>query len=449
MQHEQATSQRVDLVLLCGDIQAIRNEADLASLAVPNKFKRLGDFHRYYSGEKTAPILTLVIGGNHEASNYLWELYVTELLTGSYYGGWLAPNIYYMGAAGCVNVEDITIAAASGIYKQRDYSRGRYERQPYSPDDLRSVYHTRQFDITKLGLLNRPDIFMSHDWPNGIEQFGDVESLIRCKPFFREEIQTSTLGSPPLQTLLHDLKPRYWFSAHLHIRFPATVVHGATPRKTSIPESNPEAISLGDDDDESLCPSQTTEFLALSKCTSRKEYLHVRIHAVLTQYFDIPSSADGSLREQTEQRPALALEFNKDWLAITRATHKYFTLQRRQTPMPSPRDPVLLASVKQERDAIDVKAHEMGPQFFRIRHMQSFLRTAPTQNEVKFLPASGYIFSNPQTEAFCQLTGIPNLINTRIPCPPQIKNTNTNASEEIARIRAMAHERKRKRRTGS
>lgn len=216
-------------MLLCGDIQALRNEADLASLAVPDKFKRLGDFHRYYAGEKTAPILTLVIGGNHEASNYLWELYVSCWLTDSYYGGWLAPNIYYMGAAGCVNVEGITIAAASGIYKQRDYSLGRYERQPYSPNDLRSVYHTRQFDITKLGLLRRPDIFMSHDWPNGVEQFGDVESLIRCKPFFREEIQTSTLGSPPLQALLHDLKPRYWFSAHLHVRFSATVVHGAAP----------------------------------------------------------------------------------------------------------------------------------------------------------------------------------------------------------------------------
>lgn len=43
---------------------------------------------RYYSGEKKAPVLTLFIGGNHEASNYLAELP---------YGGWVAPNIYYMG----------------------------------------------------------------------------------------------------------------------------------------------------------------------------------------------------------------------------------------------------------------------------------------------------------------------------------------------------------------
>ena len=29
---------------------------------------------RYYTGEKVAPLPTIVIGGNHEASNYLWEL---------------------------------------------------------------------------------------------------------------------------------------------------------------------------------------------------------------------------------------------------------------------------------------------------------------------------------------------------------------------------------------
>jgi len=32
--------------------------------------------------------LTIFIGGNHEASNYLQELP---------YGGWVAPNIYYLG----------------------------------------------------------------------------------------------------------------------------------------------------------------------------------------------------------------------------------------------------------------------------------------------------------------------------------------------------------------
>jgi len=58
---------------------------------VPAKFRQLGTFYKYYSGEAVAPYPTIFIGGNHEAANYLWELY---------HGGWAAPNIYFMGYAG-------------------------------------------------------------------------------------------------------------------------------------------------------------------------------------------------------------------------------------------------------------------------------------------------------------------------------------------------------------
>lgn len=59
-------------------LQALRNEHDFESLAVPLKFRNLGSFHSYYSGEKVAPMLTIIIGGNHEASNYMWELCVPD-----------------------------------------------------------------------------------------------------------------------------------------------------------------------------------------------------------------------------------------------------------------------------------------------------------------------------------------------------------------------------------
>lgn len=106
---------KVDLLLLCGDFQALRSSHDFASLAVPPKYHALGSFHQYYAGKRKAPVLTLVIGGNHEASNYMWELY---------HGGWLAPNIYYLGAAGSVLVNGVRIAGASGIYKEHDYGKG-------------------------------------------------------------------------------------------------------------------------------------------------------------------------------------------------------------------------------------------------------------------------------------------------------------------------------------
>lgn len=33
------------------------------------------------------------------------------------------------------------------------------------------------------------DVFLSHDWPLGIEQHGDVDWLMREKPFFRDEVR--------------------------------------------------------------------------------------------------------------------------------------------------------------------------------------------------------------------------------------------------------------------
>uniref|UniRef100_A0A7E4USH6 DBR1 domain-containing protein n=1 Tax=Panagrellus redivivus TaxID=6233 RepID=A0A7E4USH6_PANRE len=84
---------KFDLLICCGDYQALRNNADINTINVPHKHRKLGTFHQYYSGEKVAPILTIFIGGNHEATGFMAELP---------YGGWVAPNIYYLGFASVV-----------------------------------------------------------------------------------------------------------------------------------------------------------------------------------------------------------------------------------------------------------------------------------------------------------------------------------------------------------
>ena len=51
------------------------------------------------------------------------------------------------------------------------------------------------------------DIMLSHDWPEGIYEYGDKEMLLRCKPHFRSDVQNRCLGSPPSMALLKSMKP--------------------------------------------------------------------------------------------------------------------------------------------------------------------------------------------------------------------------------------------------
>lgn len=116
---------------------------------------------------------------------------------------------------------------------------------PYDNSTMRSIYHTRKYDVTKLSQvgeknartfltvkviihtsqLTHPDIFLSHDWPKSIEHYGNTSDLFRRKPHFKKDSQLGTLGSPPMLHLLKTLQPGWWFSAHMHVKFEATFKH--------------------------------------------------------------------------------------------------------------------------------------------------------------------------------------------------------------------------------
>ena len=231
LDHERQTRSTIDFILVCGDCQTLRHYDDLACLAVPNKYKQLGDFHEYYAGKKQVPKLTIFVGGNHEASNYLMTLP---------YGGWVCENFYYLGYAGVVNYKGLRIAGISGIYNVRNSNRGRFERMPLNDQSLRSVYHTRAMDVFRLSLLSRGiereksmDVFLSHDWPARIYDHGDLQQLLRFKPMFRRDVESRDgLGNPLTTPLVHLLQPRRWFAAHLHCRFYANVEHKQSCRTT-------------------------------------------------------------------------------------------------------------------------------------------------------------------------------------------------------------------------
>ncbi len=232
-----AAQRRAELLLVCGDYQAMRDERDLADMACPAKYRRMGDFVAYYSGAALAPMPSVFIGGNHEASGHLWELY---------HGGYAAPGIFYAGHAGAYVVGGLTIAGISGTCLDSAEAQCGYGQRRDTTDGLRRsvngmrvpAHYTRAFEAARLHTYaavlrsgafgdRRVDVFMSHEWPRGAAAAGDLSSLLRCKPFFAPEVAPGGrgLGTAGLQRLLDDVRPAMWFAAHLHVRHEARFGH--------------------------------------------------------------------------------------------------------------------------------------------------------------------------------------------------------------------------------
>lgn len=198
-------------------------------MSVPVKYRAIGDFHEYYSGKRTAPFLTIFVGGNHEASAHLQELY---------YGGWVAKNIYYLGAANVVRFGNLRIAALSGIWKGYNYNKPHFEQLPYTADEVKSLYHVRELDVRKLLLVRtQVDIGISHDWPRGVEWKGDHKALFRQKDLFEADAKAGTLGSSAAAYVMNRLRPPYWFAAHLHCKFAARIHHTDEIEAKNLPEA--------------------------------------------------------------------------------------------------------------------------------------------------------------------------------------------------------------------
>lgn len=299
----------VDLLLVCGDFECVRDYVDLECVAVPQKYRKLNTFHDYVTGKKTAPVTTIFIGGNHEASNILQNLY---------YGGWVAPNIYFLGFAGVVWFGGIRIAGCSGIYNEHHYFMGHFEKPPYDNSGLRSVYHLREIEILRLLMVHGTgpiDIFISHDWPEGITNFGDLNNLLRKKPFLADDITSKKLGSPPLMHILKTLQPALWFAAHLHTKFAAIIPHHPTESELQNPhQTTPTCIDISPGAGDRSC--NTTRFLSLDKVLPGRDFLQI---VKVNRWNDSPC----------------VLQFDPVWLAILRRTHTLCSTSTGRVRLPS------------------------------------------------------------------------------------------------------------------
>ena len=72
------------------------------------------------------------------------------------HGGWLAPNIYFVGYASVLRFGSLRIGALSGIYNGHDYLKGHHERPPYDKSTMCSAYHVRNTETFRLKQVSTP-----------------------------------------------------------------------------------------------------------------------------------------------------------------------------------------------------------------------------------------------------------------------------------------------------
>lgn len=344
---EKAEGKKIDLLICCGDFQATRNLDDLECMACPAKYRQLMTFYKYYSGASVAPYPTLFIGGNHEATNYMWELY---------YGGWAAPQIFFMGYSGVVQFGGYRIAGLTGIYTDAHYRLGHFEQPPYNPSELKSAYHVRELETYRLSQLQQHvDIFLSHDWPRNVINFGDREGLLRRKSFLRSEVDNGSFGSRAGEVLMEVLQPDYWFAAHMHTKFPAVVQHAS---------------------------GATTRFLALDKCLPGRDFLQV---------LELP------LKGPKE------FHYDAEWLATLRTTHNLLSLDRRAPTLPA-FGHLRAGPKKEDLEHVQQVLSQRGTQV-----PNNFQMTAPAHDPHRKgnrgqMPRTA--IRNPQTVAFLEMLGL-------------------------------------------
>lgn len=229
---------------------------------------------------------------------------------------------------------------------------------------------------------------MSHDWPVDITLYGDQADLLREMPRFRDDVMAGCFGAPPLSRIMEATVPRYWFAAHMHVKFPAVRHYPASKRgadhaKDPAPEAwlKAHALTPSRAVDVPASTGRATRYLALSKPMPGK--------TDWVQVLDIPAP--------DESTPP-TLSYDPEWLAICKAAPP---LPLGQRARPLPKD--IRVRVAAERLGLDPRA--FGP----VSDVQVFAKTAPGEGEGD--PEPHYV--NPQTTAFCAMLGIEDVTNPR------------------------------------
>lgn len=198
-----------EFVLQVGDFEPHRDEADLASMSSPRKYRRLGDFADYHSGRARFPWPVYFIGGNHEPYGFLDRL-------GS---GPVAPNCAFLGRVGRVELGGLRVVGLSGIEKPRLLAgRPSLDAPGARTKDLVGFSSA---EVSQACAAGPADLLLLHDWPAGAVDPLDAALFAAGHRAGAPE----AVGNDSARAVVDALRPDWVFCGHMHRGYRSTIAH--------------------------------------------------------------------------------------------------------------------------------------------------------------------------------------------------------------------------------
>ncbi|AKF81582.1 metallophosphoesterase [Myxococcus fulvus 124B02] len=197
-------------VLQVGDFEPHRDDADLATMAAPARYRHLGDFADYHQKRRRFPWPVYFIGGNHEPHGYLDTAPEGFLLT---------SNCRYLGRVGVVETRGLRIAGLSGIHDAPGFQK------PHPALSLLGTVSNKDYacfneqDIEQALGLERADILLVHDWPSGLVAAEDRQDFEHQ----RRSPHADAVGNEYARLVAEALQPRLVLCGHLHKHYRGTL----------------------------------------------------------------------------------------------------------------------------------------------------------------------------------------------------------------------------------
>jgi lariat debranching enzyme len=191
---EKQHGQSLSFVLQAGDFEPVRDVMDLASMPVPEKYRKLGDFADFREDRSEFPWPLWFIAGNHEPFAFL-----ASVLR----GGQVARNCYYLGRGGQRDIDGLRVAYLGGISTQD----GPVDKLPGRNWKGHAYFTEREVERAMAG--GHADILLLHDWPLGAASPVDARGKRRAGG-------PQGPGNESARLLVDLLRPRLVLAGHMH-----------------------------------------------------------------------------------------------------------------------------------------------------------------------------------------------------------------------------------------